>query len=382
MPEAAVVSDCGQGPELERTHDSGGFLVFCAMQVNDDILSLLREEGAQAARKSQRAVILQPGAIGDCILTLPLAEFMKDVLGLGFVDIFGHAEYIGIFPGRTCVDGISSIDSMELHRLFVEPKDFDLADRDPLINTFAGYSWITTFMGEPHGNFEQNLIYTANCSHSSDVITLPMIPPKGFSGPLGDFYRQQFINESGFSEPERPPAGADCLIRANAADRERGREVLAEAGVEAPGKLVIIHPGSGGRRKCWHLDNFLAVASGLVGWGIDVVFLLGPAEMDRLDRPAIKRIRGFCACLTSLSLTQVLGLLSCADGFVGNDSGIAHLAAALGTRTFVVFGPTDPAVYRPIGPTVTVLKGSSTTFSRKPSARLQGKLLASLSDLR
>ena len=381
MPEAAV-SDRGQGPELERTQDISGFLVFCVMQVNDDILSLLREEGVQAARKSQRAVILQPGAIGDCILTLPLAAFMKDVLGLGGVDIFGHAEYVGLFPGRTCVDGISSIDSMELHRLFVEPNDFDLADRDPLISTFAGYSWITTFMGEAHGNFEQNLIYTANCSHSSEVITLPMHPPKGFAGHLGDFYRQQFVNESGFARAEHEGEPEDCLIRANPADGERGKEVLVEAGLDVPGKVVVIHPGSGGRRKCWHLDNFLAVAKGLISWGIDVLFLLGPAEVERFDRLAIKKIRGVCACLTSLSLTQVLGLLSCADGFVGNDSGIAHLAGAMGIRTFVLFGPTDPSVYRPIGPTVTVLAGSRTTFSKKPSARNQGKLLDLLSELR
>ena len=51
------------------------------MRVNDDILDLLREKGAEAARKAQRGVILQPGAIGDCILTLPLAAFMKEILG-------------------------------------------------------------------------------------------------------------------------------------------------------------------------------------------------------------------------------------------------------------------------------------------------------------
>jgi len=50
------------------------------MRVNDDILDLLREKGAEAARKAQRGVILQPGAIGDCILMLPLAAFMKETL--------------------------------------------------------------------------------------------------------------------------------------------------------------------------------------------------------------------------------------------------------------------------------------------------------------
>lgn len=69
---------------------------------------------------------MQPGAIGDCILTLSLAEFMKDCLQLGGIDILGHTEYIGILPGRTCIDSVRSMDSMNLHRLFVETSVFDL----------------------------------------------------------------------------------------------------------------------------------------------------------------------------------------------------------------------------------------------------------------
>ncbi len=142
------------------------------MEENDNILSLLREKGDEAARVAQRGVILQPGAIGDCVLTLPLAKFMKDSLGLGGVYIFGHTEYVGILPGRTCIDGIRSMDSVDLHRLFVESKTFDVADGDPLIGVFADYVWIVTFLGEPNSNFEQNLIFTTNCSHSAEVITL------------------------------------------------------------------------------------------------------------------------------------------------------------------------------------------------------------------
>ena len=62
------------------------------MRQDDNILNLLREKGAEAARVARRAVILQPGAIGDCVLTLPLAAFMKEALGLGGVDIVGHTD--------------------------------------------------------------------------------------------------------------------------------------------------------------------------------------------------------------------------------------------------------------------------------------------------
>jgi len=53
------------------------------MQTDDNILDLLRKEGAEAAKKAQRGLIVQPGAIGDCILTLPLAGYMKESLALG-----------------------------------------------------------------------------------------------------------------------------------------------------------------------------------------------------------------------------------------------------------------------------------------------------------
>jgi len=52
-------------------------------------------------------------------------------------------------------------------------------------------------------------------------------------------------------------------------------EILAENGVMPTTKAVIMHPGSGGAHKCWHLDNFLAVARMLEAEGTDSVFLLG-----------------------------------------------------------------------------------------------------------
>lgn len=348
------------------------------MRVNDDILDLLREKGAEAARKAQRGVILQPGSIGDCILTLPLAAFMKDVLGLGGVDILGHSEYVGILPGRTCIDGISSIDSIDLHRLFVETKAFDLKDRDPLINTFSGYAWIATFLGEPGSNFEQNLIFTANCSHSAEVITLSLNPPKGFSGHLTDFYIQHFISQSGLSLQPRQAQPGDYLIKATEVDIVQGKELLKETGLEAGKKLVIIQPGSGGPSKCWHMDNFLAVAKKLGSKDIEVIFLLGPAELDRISNATIKSISSVARYLRDLSLAQVLGLLSCADAFIGNDSGITHLAAALGVRTLAVFGPTNPAVYKPTGPAVTVFANNTPAFAKKPLVSLQRELLDAL----
>ncbi|OHB59424.1 MAG: hypothetical protein A2167_01940 [Planctomycetes bacterium RBG_13_46_10] len=357
------------------------------MQENDNILNLLREKGAEAARRALRGIILQPGAIGDCVLTLPLAEFMKDCLELGGVDILGHTEYIGIFPGRTCVDGVRSIDSVDLHRLFAETNTFDLLDGDALINVFSDYAWIVTFLGEPDSSFEQNLIFTANCSRSAEVITLSMHPAprrggvkpsEKSSAHITDFYIQQFIAQSGLSLEPRLVCKTKSLIKATKADINKGRELLEEINVDFNEKLVVIQPGSGGLHKCCHLDNFLAVAEKLISKNIQVVFLLGPAEVERLSESAMAEIEAVAEQLVNLPLADVLAVLSNASGYIGNDSGITHLAAAMGVKTVAVFGPTDSTVYSPIGPDIKVVASSDADFAKKPSASLQQELLETL----
>jgi heptosyltransferase-2 len=348
------------------------------MQAEDDILSLLEASSAQLAREGQRAVIVQPGALGDCILTLPLVKLIKEAFDLGGVDLIGHAEYVGILPGRSGVDGIRSIDSVDLHRLFVAPTRFDLADQDPLIHLFSGYSWIITFLGEPGSNFEQNLIFTTNCSHSADVVTLPLKPPQGVRQHITEVYTEHFARQSGLPMEKARVDPKGVQIRIGQADRDLGVELLEQLGIDLSKRLVVIQPGSGGQKKCWHLENFLNVARALRGPEIEVLFVLGPAEVERL-RPSQKvHIHGVTRCVAHLSLPQVVGLLSCADAFVGNDSGVTHLAAGIGLRTIALFGPTDPAVYRPLGPRVTVVQGRVEDFAEKASPELQKTVLDNL----
>ncbi|HSW00635.1 MAG TPA: glycosyltransferase family 9 protein [Sedimentisphaerales bacterium] len=348
------------------------------MQAEDDILSLLEAKSAQSAREAHRAVILQPGALGDCILTLPLVRLVKEALNLGGVDLIGHAEYVGILPGRSCVDGVRSIDSVDLHRLFAEPMRFDLADQDPLIHLFSGYSCIITFLGEPGSDFEQNLIFTTNCSHSADVVSLPLKPPDGARQHIAEIYTEQFVRQSGLPLEKARVDPKAVQIRVDQADRDLGVELLEQVGIDLSKRLVVIQPGSGGQKKCWRLENFLNVARTLRGPEIEVLFLLGPAEVERL-RPSEKvHIHGVTRCVAHLSLPQVVGLLSCADAFVGNDSGVTHLAAGIGLRTIAMFGPTDPTVYRPLGPRVTVVQGQAEGFAEKASPELQKTVLDNL----
>lgn len=348
------------------------------MQTSDDILSLLEEKGAQVAKEAQRAVILQPGALGDSILTLPLAKFMKEALDLGGVDIVGHADYVGFLPGRSCVDSVRSIETTELYRLFEEPATFDLIDHDPLIDTFSEYAWIVTFMGEANGNFEQNLIFTANCSHSAEVITLSLKPPKEATQHIAEYYGRQFAQLSELPLADVAIPTDDTLIRLDQADREHGLELLFQAGVDVSKKLVVIHPGSGGKKKCWHLANFIQVAKAIRKQEMEVLFLLGPVEMEHFNASEMATIRTVAKCVAHLALNQVVGVLGCADAFLGNDSGVTHLAGAMGLRTTVIFGPTDPTLYKPIGPALTVVRDANDGFASRPNAELHKAVVESL----
>jgi ADP-heptose:LPS heptosyltransferase len=129
--------------------------------------------------------------------------------------------------------------------------------------------------------------------------------------------------------------------------------VLDAQGV--PRRFVAMHPGSGGRRKCWPAERFAAVAERLK---LPVVWLLGPAERKR---PELREAGGKAAAVIETpDLTALAGILAACEAYVGNDSGVTHLAAALRTATVAVFGATDPVIWAPRGPNVTVLGSPKT----------------------
>lgn len=97
---------------------------------------------------------------------------------------------------------------------------------------------------------------------------------------------------------------------------------------------IIMHPGSGSPKKCWpyfdQLGKMLA----------NPLLLAGPNEGDyKTEHPVLR----------DLSLPEVFNRLRSCSAYIGNDSGITHLAAYIGCPTVALFGPTDPAVWGPIG---------------------------------
>lgn len=118
---------------------------------------------------------------------------------------------------------------------------------------------------------------------------------------------------------------------------------------------IIIHPGSGSRKKCWPISNFVKVASSIGANGKQPEFILGPAEYDLYD--ILMQSKRLNANVHKIEkLTELAGLLKTGGGFIGNDSGVSHLAAFIGLPTVVVFGPSDPKTWKPMGRAVKVVR--------------------------
>ncbi len=120
-------------------------------------------------------------------------------------------------------------------------------------------------------------------------------------------------------------------------------------GVEAqPNRLIWIHPFSGGAKKNWPLENYHQLAGYLRATGRSVEFIAAPHQAGIIPGARIVE-----------DLKELASLLSGGQLYIGNDSGITHLAAACGAATLAVFLNTNPGVWGPRGHRVEVLDNPS-----------------------
>jgi heptosyltransferase-2 len=136
-------------------------------------------------------------------------------------------------------------------------------------------------------------------------------------------------------------------------EEERSEADARSAGL--PRGFLAVHPGSGSPSKNWPLMRFLDAARRLSGaspW----LLVAGPAE-EALVAP-----RGSILA-REWPLRVLAAVLARAGLFLGNDAGVSHLAAAAGAPTLALFGPTDPALWAPVGPRVLTLRAPSASLA-------------------
>lgn len=270
-----------------------------------------------------RILAVHSGALGDCVLFGHLLTRLE-----GEVTLVAGGEKARLLAGLGVVTRAIDFDSLPMQELFSDTPltqctlPHRLGEHDRLVSCFAG------------GDLRAEQRLAAMCS-SEAAAFLPIRPPAESEAHLLDLWSDLLglppKSHERYSPWPLPPAW---------------KAAAGEAGA-----YTVIHPGAGGAEKCWPLENFLRLAERLER----AVFVLGPVELDRWRPQDIKNVRERFPTRVCPSLETLAGVLAEASGFVGNDSGCAHLAAALGRPTVVLFGPTRPEHFKPIGRSVRIV---------------------------
>jgi ADP-heptose:LPS heptosyltransferase len=144
------------------------------------------------------------------------------------------------------------------------------------------------------------------------------------------------------------------VVRPASAERALADAVLDDLGL-APG-FWALHPGAGKAQNVWPADRFAAVARAVLVAGHRLLVLHGPADGPALDalRRELGPDSGVCVA-PDLPVGALAAVLARADRFLANDTGVMHVAGAVGTPTLALFGPTDPALWKPPGDHVEVV---------------------------
>jgi ADP-heptose:LPS heptosyltransferase len=280
--------------------------------------------------KKPSCALLFPGALGDFVCLLPtLWALGQDTR----VDVFAKTDFVDLVPPNASV---GALERYEINRLFVAGGAREARVRE----FFSRYDSVYSWMGSRQPVFAGEL----------DAAARGRVRLFDFRGaPPAMHQTDYYLSCLGFSPGDR--AALTVSLRPEALDWRRAfwaRHALKNSPV------LVVAPGSGAREKNWPAPNFAAVAR---WWrertGGAVIVLLGPVEEERGGN---ETLADNCITARNLSLAQVAALLSRADLYLGNDSGVTHLAAAAGAPTVAIFGPSDPQCWAPRGAKVLVLR--------------------------
>lgn len=133
-----------------------------------------------------------------------------------------------------------------------------------------------------------------------------------------------------------------------------------------PPTFLAVHPGSGSPAKNWPSDRFAALVRerGGASW------LLVDGHADARAAEPLRGLPGVVRA-HALPVRTLLAILGCAGLYVGNDSGVSHLAAASGAPTLALFGPTDPRTWAPVGPRVCALRARDGSMQSLSAAEVR-----------
>ena len=288
-----------------------------------------------------RILVIRGGAIGDFILTLPALKALRDARPHAHIEILGYKHIAVLAENRFYAQAVHSIEYGPLGRFFARNSELpaELADY------FASFDLIVSYLYDPDRIFETNL---RRCGVENLICGPSRIVENAghAAGQLARPIEELGIKIVDFTERIFP----------SIEDREFAHEFLTLM----PQPIVAIHPGSGSHEKNWPLEKWIGLFSPDSRFADLKRLLVLSGEADEAQTDQLQgewKNRGV-RFARNLALPRLAAVIE-RSIFIGHDSGISHLAAAVGANCILLFGPTNPDVWAPKNENVQVLRAPS-----------------------
>ena len=291
-----------------------------------------------------KILVIRGGAIGDFILTLPVLSALRRQFPRTHLEVLGYPHIAGLALAGGLVQRVQSIEARSLAGFFA--KDGALAE--DLVDYFSEFDIIISYLYDPDEIFQANVRL---CSQGQFI-----------AGP------HRADNGEGLhaSEVLLKPLERLAVFDAEAVPRlEVGRAFETTV---ATGRWLAAHPGSGSEKKNWPESKWLELLRYLMQTTtLKLLLVGGEAERERLGRLEAALPGTRIKVMQSAPLPELAQWLASCVGFVGHDSGISHLAAAVGLPALILWGDTEETVWRPRGRSMTVLRDANGLAGLSPA---------------
>ena len=283
-----------------------------------------------------RILVIRGGAIGDFILTLPAIAALRRQFPEAHLEVLGYPHIAQLALAGGLVNRVQSIEASALAGFFA--RDGELVKN--LVDYFSEFDLILSYLYDPDRIFETNV---GLCTEAQFIV-----------GPHRADEAARLHAAKVYLRPLERLAIFDADPIPRLALGPRSPAINSQPSTL---NLLALHPGSGSERKNWPEPKWAELLEHLMSsTEFDLLLVGGEAEGERLQRLAagLRPARGRVA--QSLPLADVAHLLADCRAFVGHDSGISHLAAAVGLPGLVLWGDTAEEVWRPPSEKVIVLR--------------------------
>lgn len=307
-----------------------------------------------------RILVIRGGAIGDFILTLPVLAALRAAFPTAHLTVLGYPHIAGLAAAGGLADAVQPIEGRGLALFF--GRNHPLPAEESTF--FSRFDLIISYLYDPDHLFETNVRRVSRAQY--------------LAGPHRPGANPDLHATDTFLEPLQRLAifDADPVPRLDLS-RSPDRQAGVRSDPAGPGgrRRLAAHPGSGSEAKNWPETCWSAFLPGLArqtDW--DLLLIGGEAEGDRVERLAALWPADRLRVMRNVPLVELAVELAGCQTFLGHDSGITHLAAALGLPGLVLWGGTNEQWWRPRGEGWRLLRHDQGLPALAPEAVLAGLL--------